>query len=247
MKKIIDRLQGSMIVLHGPPKVGKSQLASRFPSPHCWIATEFGHKFIPQENKQELTQLLPDTGWDTFRQFVRTHRPKKQKTYIVDTASGLYDLCMKWVGNKEGWEYPPANDHGKGWAAVKREFFDALSRLVAHTNSINATLIMIDHSKQETIETTTEKYDKVTCAMSGQARGVIMPIPDHIWFLGYGEKNTKDALKNTISKRALFIGGDNTVEAGTRDASVTTKIIMPLSKKDPHMQILQTLYGEETE
>lgn len=192
-----------------------------------------------------MLTLTRDVGYSQFEEFVIRPQVKKTPlTVVVDTISGLYDLCLKFVGQRERWDYPPANDHGKGWNAVKRQFLDGMARLTDWTNEIGATLILIDHSKQEILETTTERIEKVTLAMPGQARGIILPVPDHIWFLGYAEKKSKDALRNTVSERALFISGDNTVEAGTRDGSIKVKRIMPLSETNPYKQILNKLYGK---
>lgn len=237
-----DRLQGSMIVLHGPPKVGKTQFASRFPSPIQWLATEFGHKYIPQEQRDRLVQIEPNDGWTKLRKFLEG-KPKPAKTFVVDTISGLYDACMRYVCSKNGWEHAADPSHGKGWYMVKREMFFALSALTSMTQQMGATLLLIDHSKIDNIETTTSTIEKVSCAMPGQARGIVMPIPDHIWFMGYNEKDEHDALKSISSKRALFISGSNAVEAGCRDPKVKVKVIAPLSTKNPYEQVVEKLYG----
>src|SRR3990167_129350 len=154
-----DKLQGSMIALHGPPKIGKTQLVSHFPGPVQFIATEYSHKFITEDQRKRLVQLDMGTGWDTFTSWIDS-KPDRANTVSLDTASGLYTLCMEFVGNREGWEYPPSNDHGKGWNAVKREMYKQLSKLTTLTQKMNATLVVIDHSKIETIETTTENVEK---------------------------------------------------------------------------------------
>ena len=41
-------LQGSVILLHGPAKIGKTQLSSSFPGPVQFLASEFGHNFIEE-------------------------------------------------------------------------------------------------------------------------------------------------------------------------------------------------------
>jgi len=161
----------------------------------------------------------------------------------MDVVVTAYELCMRFVCDKNGWNHPADAPHGKGWSAVRREFLQCMQKLTHITQKMGATLIAIDHSKEETIETSTGNFGKVTCAMPGQARSVILPIPDHIWFLGYAEKEPGDALKNTTSHRALFVSGSSTVEAGCRDPKVRTKVIMPLSKKDPYNQIVKELYG----
>ena len=248
MTVVRDRLQGSMIVVHGPPKVGKTQVVSRFPSPILWLATEIGHKYVPQEQQEDLIQLDLDDGWAQLTTWLQANRTKKKlkfKTICVDTISALYDMCMKHVCAKNNWSHPSDGPHGKGWNALKTEFINGLGRLVHIAHQNKATLIFIDHSKQDLIETATANIEKVVCAMSGQARGVVLPIPDHIWFLGYGEKKATDALTNTTAKRALFIGGSSTVEAGCRDPQVKTRVIMPLSKVNPYKQIVAELYGKK--
>jgi len=172
--------------------------------------------------------------------------PKKAKTVVVDTISGLYELCLRATCKKHNWEHPSDGPHGKGWSEVRRAMYDALARLTHITSKMNATLILIDHSKQETIETSTSNVEKVTCAMPGQARNIVLPVPDHIWFLGYVANNAKDSLNTaTSSKRVLYVGGSSTVEAGCRDPKVTAKTISPLSKSNPYEQIVQSLYATE--
>jgi hypothetical protein len=239
-----DKLQGSIIALHGPPKVGKTQLCSKFPGPVQFIASELGHKFIPQDQRKILLQLAPDTGWDTLSQWIASS-PRGFKTLVVDTVSGLYDLCMENVCAKNGWSHPEDAPRGKGGDALKREFYRKMGRLVYVADINKATLIFIDHSKLETIETSTENYEKVTFSMTGTARRIILPVPDHLWYLGYGDKDPKAAMKNDdTSPRTLFIGGSNRIEAGCRDPQVRVKTIRPLSKTKPYEQIVSKLYGE---
>ena len=240
-----DRLQGSMIALHGPPKVGKTQLAAHFPGPVQFLATEVGHKFIPEDQQKALIRLPPEVGWDVFRSYVRGDTGKgfkKPKTVVIDTISGLYQLCFDCVCKENNWSHAGDGAHGKGWAVIRREFVDALARLTHMCDEWNATLLVLDHTKTETIEVATSTYEKVTFAMTGQARDVVLRIPDHMWFLGYAEEDPKDALIHKSGKRALFIGGNSRIEAGTRDSQVKVKIIMPLSQKDPYSQIIKELY-----
>lgn len=245
---MVDRLQGSTIVLHGPPKVGKTQLVAQFPGPVQWLATEYGHRYIPDDQQKNLVQLTNEDGWADFKKFIASKvKFKKMKTLAVDTVAELYYACMKWVCDKNNWEHPQDGAHGKGWNTVKREFMHGLTRLADLCAQNNITTIFIDHSKEETIETATSSVEKVVCAMPGQCRNIILSIPDHIWFLGYGEKKAKDAFINTTAKRALFVTGSGMVEAGCRDPEVITKIIMPLRKTSPYRQIVKTLYGPKVE
>lgn len=203
-----------------------------------------GHKYIPDEQKENVTSLDPVNGWDTFTRWL-AKPPKKAKTVVVDTISGLYELCFHATCAKNNWKHPSDGAHGKGWSEVKRAMFDALGRLTHICASMNATLIFIDHSKIETIETATSNLEKITCAMPGQARNIVLPIPDHIWLLGYDSSDAKDSLHATTAKRCLYVGGNAAVEAGCRDPKVRVKVITPLSKNKPYEQIVKELYAKE--
>jgi len=244
-----DPLQGSMIAIHGPPKIGKTQVASHFPGPVQFLATEFGHKFLPDDQKEHLIQLPPDTGWDVFRAVVKKEKKFgwKPKTIVIDTISGLYQLCFDWICRENRWSHPSDDGHGKGWAAIRREFADALNRLAHLAAGYGSTLVVLDHTKEELIETTTANIKKLTFGMSGQARDIVLRIPDYMWFIGYAEEDPSDAKKVYSDKRALFIRGNSNVEAGTRNKQVKVRVIMPLSEKDPYKQILRKLNGETKE
>jgi len=151
---------------------------------------------------------------------------------------------MRHVCDKKNWDHPSDGPHGKGWDAVKTEMFSVVSKIANIAAENKATLVVIDHSKEDTIETSTSTTQKVTFAMPGTARRIILPVPDHLWFLGYDEKSPNDALISYTTKRALFVSGTSNIEAGCRDPNVSVKIIRPLSQKNPYKQIVQALYGE---
>lgn len=177
--------------------------------------------------------------------------PVKFKTVVLDTVSPLYNLCMDYVCEKNGWDHPADAPHGKGWAAVRLEFSRGINSLAQWADKLGATLIIIDHSKEEVIEMATANITKISFAMSGQARSIILPVPDHIWFLGYANEDkpsitdASDALVSGSTARCLFISGTNRVEAGCRDPNITKKIIAPLPKTDQFAYINKALYQEK--
>lgn len=235
-------LQGSCILLHGPPKIGKTQLASKFPGPVLFIATEPGHKYLPQDQRKHLIKVDPEFGWKKFKESaVSAINLRKPKTVVIDTIGGLYSACMTGVCKANRWQHPEDGAHGKGWAAVKREFYIELTKLAFACSELNATSIWIAHTKEEEIVTPTLKITKLTVALPGMARGIIMPVPDHIWFLGYAENDEKSALVNFQNNRALWIRGTEVVEAGCRDPQCVTSRIKPLHQKDPYTQIINAI------
>lgn len=211
-----------------------------------WLATEYGHRYIPVEQRKSLVQLKPTNGWETVKQWCASS-PTGFKTLVLDTVSGFYDLCSRYVCKKNRWNHPSDGAHGKGWDAVKTEMFRVVSDIVNIAAENRATFIVIDHSKEETIETSTATNIKVSFAMPGTAKRIILPVPDYMWFLGYDEKSPNDALKSYTNKRALFVDGTANIEAGCRDPKVTAKVIRPLSETNPYRQIVKAMYGQPQE
>ena len=238
-------LQGKVIFLHGPPKVGKTQIASSFPEPVQFLATEPGHDYIPEIQKKNLKVLPPGKdGWTVFKAYIQKGPPDKAKTIVIDTIGDLYDSCMDWICDKFEWEHPADAAHGKGWAALKREFSSGLASFVHQAKTVNgSTIIYIDHTKTEEIKVSDEIYTKLSIAMSGQAHGIVIPGPDHIWMVGYGDEasSTPGGLKTYDDERVLFIGGNKSVEAGTRDKLVKVRHIRHLPESKQFDYILKEL------
>ena len=112
-------LQGESILIHGVPKVGKTQLASSFPGLVQFITTEPGHRFIPDVQRKILYKLLPEKGWRDFSLFISKdtllrRRMEKIKTICIDTVGGLYSLCVEEVCKRNNWQHPSDGAHGKG-------------------------------------------------------------------------------------------------------------------------------------
>jgi len=235
-------LAGSCILLHGTPKVGKTQVASKFPGKVQFIATEPSHKFIPEDQRKRKIDIDPIDGWADFVKCFTMIETTRPKTVVIDTIIGLYRACSEWVCKKNRWTHPSDDGHGKGWDAVRREFYVQFSKFAFLCAKINATSIWIAHTKVETIETATSRYEKLAIDLPGQARALITPVPDHIWFLTYADGgDDAGQVKLVNSARALWISGTDRIEAGSRDPSIVTTVIKPLKKKDPYSQIIKAI------
>lgn len=234
--------RGQCILLHGPSKCGKSQTASKFPGPVLFIATEAGHRFIPKDQRERKIDVDPVIGWPDFVKGIDKIEATRPKTIVIDTIAGLYSACLEWVCKQNRWDHPVDAGHGKGWAAIRREFYKQLTRLSFISTKHGSVMIWIAHSRAEEIETATSVYQKLAVSLPGQARDLIIPVPDHIWLLTYAEGgDSASSLKLVNSKRALWIAGTDRIEAGSRDPEIVKHVIKPLSKKDPYSQIIKAI------
>lgn len=143
-KRGLDR---TCILLHGPPKVGKTTIASQFPG--AWfVATEKGQDFV---SAREPTII---TGWDDFcawGAFMQDTKPthftdgSKIETIVIDTVSLLYRMCFNSVCSSLGVEDPSEMTHGKGWSRLSNE----IERVMNTIRSFPFTLVLISHTRQK--------------------------------------------------------------------------------------------------
>lgn len=240
-------LRGKLILLHGVSKVGKTQLASKFSGPVVFIATEPGHGYLPRDQKESKINIDPEDGWPDFIKAISSLKAAKPKTVVIDTIAGLYNACFEWVCKQNSWAHPADAGHGRGWSAIRREFYKALNKFAFVTQDMDATMIWIAHSKTEEVETATSVIQKVGCELPGMARSLILPVPDFIWFLTYQDSDKASnsdptkSLKLVNTDRCLWISGTDQIEAGGRDPEITVKRIAPLSKTDPYKQIIEAI------
>jgi hypothetical protein len=251
-----DPYQGSVILVHGAPKVGKTQLACSFPSPNFLIATEAGHRYIPEEMKKTRMRLAVGesttkyrgqdyvfrNGWEKLLWILDEGfiAKRKAKTVTLDSIGPLYQMCMDYVCLKGGWEHPQDAGHGKGWATLGREFAKGLGRLTEQAEEIGATTLVIGHSKKSEIDAGNRTYTRIEVNLPGQAYQIVMPSPDHIWYLGFhsGEEDSTVAFENN---RALWLQPTPVIEAGGRNPGIKKKFISPLKKTRQYEQILKAI------
>lgn len=236
--------------MHGPPKVGKTQFVDQMPGPVFFMATEFGHRYINPENLKILQQLPSNgKGWQKFLKILDTgYIGKKQpKTIAIDTTNKLYERCLDFVCEREGIKHPSDDSHGKGWDAVRKEFGKGMERLAEQAHEVNATLVFIDHTMVEKLDLGIREFTRASITMGKQCRAVIVASADHVFYLGYGDvdKISVESLRHSGSIRKLWIGGDDNIEAGTRDKDIHRFTVDNIPKDDPYGYVLRKLNESE--
>lgn len=240
-----DRFSGDVILLHGPPKIGKSTLASSFPGPILYLATETGYKYLNFSDSDKIEHLETEDGWSRFKKLVQSmKRGLKYSTVVVDTVSMLFELCKRHHCKVIGVEHPSErHDHGATWSKIGDDFLRWVGLLSSYTVQHNARLVLVAHSKEENIDTDMEKgIKKITVALPGQAARIITARPDHIWYMGYGGMDESGSLTDFKSARALWIQGTSVIYAESRDRGLSrkVKVIDPLPESNTYQAILKT-------
>ena len=142
--KVSRDLSGYITFIYGPPKVGKTTLATQMPSA-LLLAFEKGYNALPGVMAQDVST------WGEMKQIFRElKKPEVQevyKTVVVDTVDVAADLCQKYICNQLGIDN--MGDGGWGtnsWTKYKKEFEDVFRGLTM----MGYAVVFISHSKTGT-------------------------------------------------------------------------------------------------
>ncbi len=197
-------LSQQTVLVYGPPKIGKSSFASRFPDA-LFFECE------PGLNQLEVFKV-PTYSWEDFLAACKlvASGEHRFKTVVVDTIDNAFKYCADHVCGKHSIEYEGDMPHGKGWALVKNEWHRVLTRLA----SLPYGLVLISHAQDKTVETRTGEYTKTQPSLPDRARNVVLGLVDMILYCDAVTR--KDAAGNLSVERVIRTKPHPTYEAGDR-------------------------------
>ena len=167
-------LKGYTILLYGAPKTGKTTIASKF-SKALLLGFEAGYLTIPG------IMALPINSWAEFKTVLKQLKTDEgHATYdniIIDTVDIAYDLCEKYVCNRENVENIADLAYGKGYNMVSKEFDEAL-RLIPQ---IGYGLVMISHSQDKVFtDENGKEYNQICPTLGNRPRLIVDRMSDLI-------------------------------------------------------------------
>ena len=171
-----NKMSDYVWLLYGAPGVGKTTLASQFPSP-LFLATEAGTAGMEAAKVDIAT-------WKDFDVYLKAIQSEKHKykTIVLDTADVAHVLCSSYVCDQNGWVDVADGDWGRGWRAVSREF----TNLIAKLRALPMCVVFIIHEKREEIREKVGSKDiatgrfYVSSALPGKAREMLHGAVDFI-------------------------------------------------------------------
>ena len=212
-------LSGKSFLFYGQKKIGKTTNAAKFPKA-LLVAFEKGYSLIPGVIAQPVNkwtealkikkQLLADAD-DVAR---GNKKETMFKTIVVDTADIAYDLCEKYITDKEGVEYLDETESKRGYKATSREF-DAFFQELAKAGY---TIVIISHSDTVQIKDNGEKYDRTQPTVAKRGLQIISRFVDVI---GYATSEVDSTGK---VQAVLYMRGSKELEAGSRNKFMSAKI-----------------------
>lgn len=146
-----------LTLIAGPPKSGKTTLASQFPGA-AFIATEAGLGHVEATRWEAADGRYVVTDWPELLKATAEVLASKPQTIVLDTIGNACLLCDQFVCAKHGEEYKGDGKlgYGKGTALIIGE----LRRYFTKLSATGVGLVMIAHTTTRTISTRTGAIEK---------------------------------------------------------------------------------------
>ena len=195
-------------LVYGPPKIGKSTFASKFPHA-LFLPTEPGLRDL------EVYQAPPDgSGINSWAQLgeillVIASGQHPFKTLVIDTIDNMWRLCAEHVCKTRGVEFVGDLSYGKGSALLNNEFERVLRKMI----SLPYGLVLISHSTDKEIKAAGGDKTKTEPTMTKECRRIVTALADMIL---YCEVETTVEAGNIVNKRVIRTKPNQRYDAGDR-------------------------------
>ena len=201
-------------MIYGEPKTGKSTFGSQLPR-SLFLNFEQG------TNALAGIRSVPILRWSDFKKVLtQLKKPEAREMYdsiVVDTASIAWQLCEKYICQREGVDSIRDVPWGQGWNMLKTEFSECWREITL----LGFGILFIAHSREKPTEMRDEEGNSISAMcpdLPNNAYTIINSIVDIIGYL-----QVQMNLDGT-SERYLYTRSTPTVFAGSRYQYLAPKI-----------------------
>jgi hypothetical protein len=189
-------------LIYGPPKMGKTTLASEFPGA-VFIQTEQG------ENLDEITSFGKIDSWDDVIEAVRVlyREAHDLKTVVIDSIDRLENLIWAHTCAVHKWDSVPGVEYGKGYGAATVFWAQLFVGLNLLRTEKGMNVILIGHEEVDRFDDPrSASYSRFDFRLHKTAHAMIQNDMDIILFLNQ---------KPGVQEEKIGFGGKRKVAAGT--------------------------------
>ena len=212
--KISRDLKGKFLLIYGQPKTGKSTFGSQLPR-SLFLNFEQG------TNALAGIRSVPILRWtDAKKVLTQLRKPQAKEMYdsiVVDTASIAWQLCEKYICQREGTESIRDIPWGQGWNMLKTEF----SEFWREITLLGFGILFIAHSKDKPTEMRDEDGNAITAVCPDLPNNAYTIINSIVDIIGYLQVQMNS---DGTTERFLYTRSTPTVFAGSRYQYLAPKI-----------------------
>ena len=219
--KIRD-ISNTTMLIYGPPKIGKSTFASKFPDA-LFLPTE------PGLNHLEVFQAPADgTGIGSWSQLLEILAEVSSainggefpfKTIVMDTIDAAYSMCVDHVCAELKINSPGDLAHGRAWGIINNEIKRVLTKLA----KLPVGLILTSHAEEKELTERGVKRNKTVPTTTGSCRKLVNALVDMILLVD-NVYIYDDAGQVTGEKRVIKTKGNASFDAGDRTGKLPEQI-----------------------
>ena len=212
--KISRDLKGKFLLIYGQPKTGKSTFGSQLPRA-LFMNFEQGTNALAGIKSQPILRWT-----DAKKVLTQLRKPQAKEifdTIVVDTASIAWQLCEKYICQRENVDSIRDVPWGQGWNMLKQEF----SEFWREITLLGFGILFIAHSKDKPTEMRNEEGEAITAVcpdLPNQCYTIINSIVD---IIGYLQVQMNP---DGTSERFLYTRSTPTIFAGSRYQYLAPKI-----------------------
>ena len=195
-------LKPPRILIHGRPGVGKTAIASEFPSP-IFLMTEDGLGIIDVPHTELLKNY--DDVIDVLKSLLAEDH--KYKTVVIDSLDHLEPIIFEKTCKTEGFTSIEQPGYGKGYTMslrYTREIIDLLNEL---RNQKGIIVCMLAHSVIKRFEDpTSEAYDRYEIKLNAKHGYLYQEVSDIVGFADFKTGTVVEKSRGQERKRAVSTG-----------------------------------------
>lgn len=234
------KLSESAWILFGPPKIGKTNMASGWPN-SIFLCTS--QKEIAKIKTPYVLVNTHQKLKNAVDYLVKNRKRLGYKVVILDFVDAMWSNCETFICKKLKIDHPSEAGYGKGVGMIDKEFGKVINQLIGSGYGI----VIISHMQIKDIQTMKGPVTKTITSLPDRARKIIIPLVSVIGYIDFETIKVKDKEtgKTTYEKkRMISFEPSEFLEAGDRDGFLPSKISCYRDPKKTYQIIAEYYNGD---
>jgi len=213
-------LDESAFMYFGPPKIGKSTLASGYPNCVflCTSKKEISRLKVPYILVNDHKKLMAAIDY-----LIENKKQLGYKVVVLDFIDAMYTNCETYVCKKLKIEHASEAGYGKGVGMIDSAFKKEVTKLIGSKFGV----VIISHMQIKEVQTMNGIVPKTSTTLPDRARKIVIPLVSVIGYIDFETVKLKDEQTGKVQyKRHRIISFEPSefLEAGDRDGYLPSKI-----------------------